>query len=63
MAKSLAEFLFGDEDANIRFDISEFNHEHADQRFSWCSPAMLVLSKGGQLTSTVKARPFSLLLF
>ena len=63
LAKALAEFLFGDEDACIRFDMSEFNHEHADQRLVGAPPGYVGFEKGGQLTNAVKARPFSLLLF
>ena len=63
LAKSLAQFLFGDEDACIRFDMSEFNHEHADQRLVGAPPGYVGYEEGGQLTNAVKARPFSLLLF
>ncbi|QEY26365.1 AAA family ATPase [Neisseria zalophi] len=63
LAKSLAQFLFGDEDACIRFDMSEFNHEHADQRLIGAPPGYVGFEEGGQLTNAVKARPFSLLLF
>jgi ATP-dependent Clp protease ATP-binding subunit ClpA len=63
LAKSLAEFLFGDEDACIRFDMSEFNHEHADQRLVGAPPGYVGFEQGGQLTNAVKVRPFSLLLF
>lgn len=63
LAKSLAQFLFGDEDACIRFDMSEFNHEHADQRLVGAPPGYVGFEEGGQLTNAVKTRPFSLLLF
>ncbi|MBN6076646.1 AAA family ATPase [Aggregatibacter actinomycetemcomitans] len=63
LAKSLAQFLFGDEDACIRFDMSEFNHEHADQRLVGAPPGYIGFEEGGQLTNAVKTRPFSLLLF
>ena len=63
LAKSLAQFLFGDEDACIRFDMSEFNHEHADQRLVGAPPGYVGFEEGGQLTNAVKSRPFSLLLF
>ena len=63
LAKSLAQFLFGDEDACIRFDMSEFNHEHADQRLVGAPPGYVGYEEGGQLTNAVKTRPFSLLLF
>lgn len=63
LAKALAQFLFGDEDACIRFDMSEFNHEHADQRLIGAPPGYVGYEQGGQLTNAVRARPFSLLLF
>jgi ATP-dependent Clp protease ATP-binding subunit ClpB len=63
LAKSIAEFLFGDEEACIRFDMSEFNHEHADQRLVGAPPGYVGYEAGGQLTNAVKLRPFSLLLF
>jgi len=63
LAKALAEFLFGDEEACIRFDMSEFNHEHADQRLVGAPPGYVGYEQGGQLTNAVKSRPFSLLLF
>lgn len=63
LAKSLAQFLFGDEDACIRFDMSEFNHEHSDQRLVGAPPGYVGYEEGGQLTNAVKKRPFSVLLF
>ncbi|WDH83329.1 AAA family ATPase [Paenibacillus urinalis] len=63
LAKSLADFLFKDENACIRFDMSEFNHEHSDQRLVGAPPGYVGYEEGGQLTNAVKARPFSVLLF
>ncbi|CAE6959379.1 AAA family ATPase [Paraburkholderia domus] len=63
LAKSIAEFLFRDEEACLRFDMSEFNHEHADQRLVGAPPGYVGYEAGGQLTNAVKQRPFSLLLF
>ncbi|MFM0349824.1 AAA family ATPase [Paraburkholderia sp. RL17-347-BIC-D] len=63
LAKSIAEFLFGDEEACVRFDMSEFNHEHADQRLVGAPPGYIGYEAGGQLTNAVRQRPFSLLLF
>ncbi|MBU1737098.1 MAG: AAA family ATPase [Proteobacteria bacterium] len=63
LAKSLAQFLFGDEDACIRFDMSEFNHEHSDQRLVGAPPGYVGYEEGGQLTNAVIKRPFSVLLF
>lgn len=63
LAKSLAGFLFGDEEACIRFDMSEFNHEHSDQRLVGAPPGYVGYEEGGQLTNAVKRKPFSVLLF
>ena len=63
LAKSLAEFLFGDDEACIRFDMSEFNHEHSDQRLVGAPPGYVGYEEGGQLTNAVKKRPFTVLLF
>lgn len=63
LAKALAEFLFGDEEACIRFDMSEFNHEHSDQRLVGAPPGYVGYEEGGQLTNAVKKRPFTVLLF
>jgi ATP-dependent Clp protease ATP-binding subunit ClpB len=63
LAKALAQFLFGDDEACLRFDMSEFNHEHADQRLVGAPPGYVGYEEGGQLTNAVKNRPFSLLLF
>lgn len=63
LAKALAQFLFGDDEACQRFDMSEFNHEHADQRLVGAPPGYVGYEEGDQLTNAVKKRPFSLLLF
>jgi hypothetical protein len=63
LAKAIAAFLFGDEEACIRFDMSEFNHEHSDQRLVGAPPGYVGYEEGGQLTNAVKRRPFSVLLF
>lgn len=63
LAKSLAHFLFGDEESCLRFDMSEFNHEHADQRLVGAPPGYVGFEEGGQLTNAVKQRPFSVVLF
>ena len=63
LAKSLAQFLFGDDEACLRFDMSEFNHEHADQRLVGAPPGYVGFEEGGQLTNAVRQRPFSLVLF
>lgn len=63
LAKSLAEFLFGDETTCIRFDMSEFNHEHSDQRLVGAPPGYVGYEEGGQLTNAIKEKPFCVLLF
>ena len=63
LAKAIARFLFGDEDACLRFDMSEYNHEHSDQRLVGAPPGYVGYEEGGQLTNAVKRRPFSVLLF
>ncbi len=63
LAKALAANLFGDEDACIRFDMSEYNHEHSDQRLVGAPPGYVGYEAGGQLTNAIKTRPFSVILF
>jgi hypothetical protein len=63
LAKSLTEGLFGDERAYIRFDMSEFNHEHADQRLVGAPPGYVGFEAGGELTDAVRERPCSIILF
>lgn len=63
LAKSLAAFVFGDENACIRFDMSEYNHEHSDQRLVGAPPGYVGYEAGGQLTNAVKEKPFCVLLF
>lgn len=63
LAKSLAEFIFGDENACIRFDMSEYNHEQSDQRLVGAPPGYVGYEAGGQLTNAVKEKPFCVILF
>ncbi|WP_424357116.1 AAA family ATPase [Methanocella sp. MCL-LM] len=63
LAKATAEFLFGDENACIRFDMSEYNHEESDQRLIGPPPGYVGFEEGGQLINAVIERPFSVLLF
>lgn len=63
LAKALAEFIFGDENACIRFDMSEYNHQHSDQRLVGAPPGYVGYEAGGQLTNAVRERPFCVLLF
>ena len=62
LAKAIAEFLFGDENACIRFDMSEYSHEHDDQRLIGAPPGYVGFEQGGQLTDAVRQRPFCVLL-
>jgi len=63
LAKAIAEFLFGDETAFIRFDMSEYNHEHSDQKLIGAPPGYVGFEQGGQLTNAVRKKPFSVILF
>jgi ATP-dependent Clp protease ATP-binding subunit ClpA len=63
LAKTTTELLFGDERAYIRFDMSEFSAEHADQRLIGAPPGYIGYDTGGELTNAVRERPFSVLLF
>ena len=63
LAKAIAEFVFGDENACIRFDMSEYNHEHSDQRLVGAPPGYVGYEAGGQLTNAIRERPFCVLLF
>jgi hypothetical protein len=63
MAKTLTEILFGDEKAYIRFDMSEFAEEHASARLLGAPPGYVGYEAGGELTNSVKQRPFSVILF
>lgn len=62
-AKALAESIFGDENACIRFDMSEYRLEHSDQKLFGAPPGYVGYEGGGQLTNAVKNRPFSVILF
>ena len=63
LAKAIAHFVFGDESNCIRFDMSEFSQEHADQRLIGAPPGYVGHEEGGQLTNAVAESPFSVLLF
>lgn len=62
-AKALAELVFGDESACIRFDMSEYSQSHSDQRLLGAPPGYVGYEAGGQLTNAVRTHPFSILLF
>jgi ATP-dependent Clp protease ATP-binding subunit ClpC len=63
LAKALAEFLFGDEDALIQLDMSEFSEKHTVSRLFGSPPGYVGYDEGGQLTEKVRRRPFSVVLF
>lgn len=63
LAKALTELIFGSENNYIRFDMSEFAHEHSDQRLVGAPPGYVGYEVGGQLTNAVKQNPFSVVLF
>jgi ATP-dependent Clp protease ATP-binding subunit ClpC len=63
LAKALAEFLFGDEDALITLDMSEYSEKHTVSRMFGSPPGYVGYEEGGQLTEKVRRRPFSVVLF
>ena len=63
LSKSLAKFLFGDEQACIRFDMSEYAQENSDQKLIGAAPGYVGYEEGGQLTNAIKEHPFSVVLF
>ena len=63
LAKTMTSLLFGDESAYIRFDMSEFSAEHADQRLIGAPPGYVGYDAGGELTNAIREKPFSVVLF
>ena len=63
LARTLAEALFGDEDVMVRFDMSEFQERHTVSRLVGAPPGYVGYEEAGQLTETVRRRPYSVLLF
>lgn len=63
LAKTIAEFIFGDESFVTRFDMSEYQQSHSDQKLLGAPPGYIGYSDGGQLTNAIKAKPFCVLLF
>lgn len=63
LAKTVTQLLFGDESAYIRFDMSEFSAEHADQRLIGAPPGYVGYDSGGELTNAIREKPFSVVLF
>jgi ATP-dependent Clp protease ATP-binding subunit ClpC len=63
LSKTLAEFLFGDEDALIQIDMSEYMEKHTVSRLIGSPPGYVGYEEGGQLTEAVRRKPFSVVLF
>jgi ATP-dependent Clp protease ATP-binding subunit ClpC len=63
LAKTLAEFLFGDEDSLIQLDMSEYMEKHTVSRLVGSPPGYVGYEEGGQLTEAVRRKPFSVVLF
>ncbi|MDR3127943.1 MAG: ATP-dependent Clp protease ATP-binding subunit, partial [Bifidobacteriaceae bacterium] len=63
LAKTLAEFLFGNEDSLIRLDMSEYSMKYESSRLLGSSPGFVGYEEGGQLTEAVRRNPFSVVLF
>ncbi|MDR6939856.1 ATP-dependent Clp protease ATP-binding subunit [Arcanobacterium hippocoleae] len=63
LAKAVAEFLFGDEDALITLDMSEYQEKHTVSRLFGAPPGYVGFEEGGQLTEKVRRKPFSVVLF
>jgi ATP-dependent Clp protease ATP-binding subunit ClpB len=62
LAKALAELLFGDEDAMIRLDMSEFKEEHSVAKLIGAPPGYVGYEEGGKLTEAVRRKPYSVIL-
>ncbi|MDQ3355589.1 MAG: ATP-dependent Clp protease ATP-binding subunit [Actinomycetota bacterium] len=62
LGRTLAEFLFGDEDAMIRIDMSEYMEKHSVSRLVGSPPGYIGYDEGGQLTEAVRRKPYSVLL-
>jgi ATP-dependent Clp protease ATP-binding subunit ClpB len=62
-ARALAEFLFDDEQAMVRIDMSEYMEKHAVSRLIGAPPGYIGYDEGGQLTEAVRRRPYSVILF
>jgi len=63
LCKALAEFLFDDEDAMVRIDMSEFMEQHSVARLIGAPPGYVGYEEGGRLTEAVRRRPYSVVLF
>ena len=62
LARTLAEFLFGDEDAMIQVDMSEYMEKHSVSRLVGSPPGYIGYDEGGQLTEAVRRKPYSVVL-
>jgi ATP-dependent Clp protease ATP-binding subunit ClpC len=63
MARSLAEFLFGSDDAMIRLDMSEYMERHEAAKLIGAPPGYIGFEEGGKLTEAIRRRPYSVVLF
>ena len=63
LAKSLADAMFGDEDAMIRIDMSEYMEKHSISRLIGSPPGYVGYDEGGQLTEAIRRKPYSVILF
>jgi len=63
LAKALAEFMFDDEDALVRIDMSEYREQHTTARLFGAPPGYIGYEEGGQLTEAVRRRPYRVILF
>lgn len=63
LAKALAEFMFGDEEALVRIDMSEYREQHTVSRLFGAPPGYVGYEEGGQLTEAVRRRPYRVILF
>jgi len=63
LARALAEFLFGDEEALVRLDMSEYQERHTVSRLVGAPPGYIGYEEGGQLTEAVRRRPYRVILF
>jgi ATP-dependent Clp protease ATP-binding subunit ClpC len=63
LAKALAEFMFDDQDAMVRIDMSEYREQHTVSRLFGAPPGYVGYEEGGQLTEAVRRRPYQIVLF
>src|SRR5258708_39515088 len=63
LAHALAEFLFDDQDAMVRIDMSEYQEKHTVSRLVGAPPGYVGYEEGGQLTEAVRRRPYAVVLF